>query len=53
LQTDANEFGGLADAHRLPGASCSFNPSRRHGYAIDVSPVQFGQQYFNRLESAY
>jgi putative transposase len=30
-----------------------YNPKRRHGYANDVSPVQFEQQYFNRLESVY
>jgi putative transposase len=28
-----------------------YNPKRRHGYAGRVSPVQFEQQYFNRLES--
>jgi putative transposase len=26
-----------------------YNPKRRHGYAGGVSPVQFEQQYFNRL----
>ena len=30
-----------------------YNPKRRHGHANDVSPVQFEQQYFNRLESVY
>ena len=30
-----------------------YNPKRRHGYANDVSPVQFEQQYFNRLGSVY
>lgn len=28
-----------------------YNPKRRHGYAGGVSPVQFEQQYFNRLGS--
>ena len=28
-----------------------YNPKRRHGYVGRVSPVQFEQQYFNRLES--
>ncbi len=28
-----------------------YNPKRRHGYANDVSPVEFEQQYFNRLRS--
>jgi putative transposase len=26
-----------------------YNPKRRHGYAGRRSPVQFEQQYFNRL----
>ncbi|MQY52760.1 IS3 family transposase, partial [Rhodocyclus gracilis] len=29
-----------------------YNPKRRHGYANDVSPVEFEKQYFNRLQSA-
>jgi putative transposase len=28
-----------------------YNPKRRHTYSGNVSPVQFEQQYFNRLES--
>lgn len=28
-----------------------YNPKRRHGYANDVSPVEFENQYFNRLTS--
>jgi putative transposase len=28
-----------------------YNPKRRHGYAGGISPVQFEQQYFNRLGS--
>lgn len=28
-----------------------YNPKRRHGYANDVSPVEFENQYFNRLKS--
>lgn len=28
-----------------------YNPKRRHGYANDVSPVEFENQYFNRLLS--
>ncbi len=28
-----------------------YNPKRRHGYANDVSQVEFEQQYFNRLRS--
>ena len=28
-----------------------YNPKRRHGYANDVSPVEFENQYFNRLRS--
>lgn len=28
-----------------------YNPKRRHGYANDVSPVEFENQYFNRLQS--
>ncbi|WP_288393233.1 IS3 family transposase, partial [uncultured Herbaspirillum sp.] len=28
-----------------------YNPKRRHSYNGNVSPVQFEQQYFNRLES--
>ncbi len=28
-----------------------YNPKRRHSYADGLSPVQFEQQYFNRLES--
>lgn len=28
-----------------------YNPKRRHSYSGNVSPVQFEQQYFNRLES--
>jgi putative transposase len=27
------------------------NPRRRHGYANRLSPVEFEQQYFTRLES--
>ena len=30
-----------------------YNPKRRHGYANDVSPVQFEPQYFSRLERVY
>ena len=30
-----------------------YNPKRRHGYAGNVSPVEFEKQYFNRLESVY
>jgi len=30
-----------------------YNSKRRHGYANDVSPVQYEKQYFNRLESVY
>jgi len=30
-----------------------YNPKRRHSYADGLSPVQFEQRYFNRLESAY
>jgi putative transposase len=30
-----------------------YNPKRRHGYANDVSPVEFEKQYFNRLQSVY
>lgn len=29
-----------------------YNPKRRHGYANDVSPVDFENQYFNRRQSA-
>ena len=29
------------------------NPKRRHSYADGLSPVQFEQQYFQRLESVY
>ena len=28
-----------------------YNPKRRHGHAKDVSPVEFENQYFNRLQS--
>jgi putative transposase len=28
-----------------------YNPKRRHGYANDVSPVEFENQYFIRLQS--
>ena len=28
-----------------------YNPKRRHGYANDVSPLEFENQYFNRLQS--
>jgi len=28
-----------------------YNPKRRHGNANDVSPVEFENQYFNRLQS--
>jgi len=28
-----------------------YNPNRCHGYANDVSPVEFENQYFNRLQS--
>ncbi len=28
-----------------------YNSKRRHGYANDVSPVEFENQYFNRLQS--
>jgi putative transposase len=28
-----------------------YNPKRRHGYANRLSPVEFEEQYFNRLES--
>lgn len=28
-----------------------YNPRRRHGYANRLSPVEFEQQYFTRLES--
>jgi putative transposase len=28
-----------------------YNPKRRHGHANDVSPVEFENQYFNRLQS--
>ncbi len=28
-----------------------YNPKRRHGYANDVSPVEFENLYFNRLRS--
>ena len=28
-----------------------YNPKRRHSYSGNVSPVQFEQQYFNRLKS--
>lgn len=30
-----------------------YNPKRRHGYANDVSPVEFEKQYFNQLQSVY
>lgn len=30
-----------------------YNAKRRHGYANDVSPVQYEKQYFNWLESVY
>ena len=30
-----------------------YNSKRRHGYANDVSPVQYEKQYFNRLKSVY
>lgn len=30
-----------------------YNPRRRHGHANRQSPVQFEQQYFNRLETVY
>jgi len=30
-----------------------YNPKRRHSYADGLSPVQFEQQYFKRLESVY
>ncbi|MBZ0195698.1 MAG: IS3 family transposase, partial [Deltaproteobacteria bacterium] len=30
-----------------------YNPKRRHSYADGLSPVQFEQQYFQRLESVY
>lgn len=30
-----------------------YNPKRRHGYANDVSPVQFEKLYFNQLKSVY
>ena len=28
-----------------------YNSKRRHGYANNVSPVEYEQQYFNHLES--
>lgn len=28
-----------------------YNPKRRHSHANDVSPVEFENQYFNRLKS--
>jgi putative transposase len=28
-----------------------YNPQRRHGYTNSVSPVEFENQYFNRLQS--
>ena len=30
-----------------------YNPKRRHSYANNVSPVEFENQYFNRLQSVY
>lgn len=41
---------------RIPRDVCNYieilyNPKRRHSHAIDVSPVQFENQYFNRLKS--
>jgi putative transposase len=30
-----------------------YNSKRRHGYANSVSPVEFENQYFNRLQSVY
>ena len=30
-----------------------YNEKRRHGYANSVSPVEFENQYFNRLQSVY
>jgi len=30
-----------------------YNPKRRHGYANSVSPIEFENQYFNRLQSVY
>lgn len=30
-----------------------YNPKRLHSYADGLSPVQFEQQYFNRLRSVY
>jgi len=29
-----------------------YNPTRRHGYNNNLSPVEFEKQYFSRLESA-
>ena len=28
-----------------------YNSKRRYGYAKDVSPIEFEDQYFNRLKS--
>ena len=30
-----------------------YNPKRRHGYTNGLSPVEFENQYFNRLKSVY
>lgn len=30
-----------------------YNPKRRHSHANDVSPVEFENQYFNRLRSVW
>jgi len=30
-----------------------YNPKRRHSHANDCSPVEFEQQYFNRLQGVY
>ncbi|SFO09005.1 IS3 family transposase, partial [Nitrosospira briensis] len=30
-----------------------YNPKRRHGYTNSVSPVEFENQFFNRLQSVY
>jgi putative transposase len=30
-----------------------YNPKRRHSYANNVSPVEFENQFFNRLQSVY
>jgi putative transposase len=45
------EAGDEADSDVLDYIEMFYNPKRRHGHANDVSPVEFKNQYFNRLQS--